>query len=129
MTRLFAIITLLVCACDSSPKNAEPRAKSTRAAVTPAQREADHIWSNRCTPCHGPLGEGNGPASGALNPKPRNLSSSAWHQTITDEHIEKAIQYGGAAIGKSPAMPANPDLTGKPEVVAALRAKVRSFAR
>jgi hypothetical protein len=32
-------------------------------------------------------------------------------------------------VGKSPAMPANPDLMAKPEVVAALRAHVRGLAQ
>ena len=34
----------------------------------------------------------------------------------TDEDIKKTIVYGGAAVGKSPNMPANPDLEGKPEL-------------
>ena len=61
------------------------------------------------------------------DPHPRNFHDKAWHQSVTDEHIEKIIQYGGSAVGKSPAMPANPDLTSKPDVVAALRKKIRGF--
>jgi hypothetical protein len=36
---------------------------------------------------------------------------------VTDEHLEKIVMYGGAAVGKSPSMPGNPDLMSKPEVV------------
>ena len=46
-----------------------------------------------------------------------------------DEYIEQIVQYGGAAVGKSAAMPANPDLMSKPAVVAALRAHVRALAK
>jgi hypothetical protein len=48
---------------------------------------------------------------------------------VTDDEITKAITYGGAAIGKSPMMPANPDLDAKPEVVAALVHIVRDFGK
>jgi hypothetical protein len=37
--------------------------------------------------------------------------------------------YGGAAVGRSPTMPGNPDLMSKPEVVRALVAHVRGLAR
>ncbi len=30
-------------------------------------------YARYCTSCHGPKGEGDGPAAKALNPKPRNL--------------------------------------------------------
>jgi mono/diheme cytochrome c family protein len=100
------------------------------ANVTPAARgEATQIFATRCTPCHGPTGRGDGPASAGLTPKPRNFTDPKWQAAVTDEHIEKIVQYGGAAVGKSPAMPSNPDLTSKPEVVAALRAHVRSLKK
>ena len=57
------------------------------------------------------------------------LQDSAWQKSVSDEYIEQILQYGGAAVGKSPAMPANPDLMSKPAVVAALRAHVRSLAK
>ena len=41
--------------------------------------------------------------------------------------IAKVIVEGGAAIGKSPMMTANPDLKDKPEVVKALVAKIRTY--
>jgi hypothetical protein len=83
----------------------------------------------RCTPCHGPEGRGDGPASAALTPHPRNFHDTAWQKQASDEHIQKIIQYGGAAVGKSPAMPPNPDLGDKPEVIAALKDHIRSLAQ
>ena len=91
--------------------------------------EAKQIFETRCITCHGPLGAGDGPASAGLTPPPRNLQDPAWQASVTDTHIEQIVQYGGAAVGKSPAMPANPDLMARPEVVAALRAHVRELAK
>src|SRR5262249_10969543 len=94
-----------------------------------ARQEATNIFSTRCTTCHGPTGHGDGPASAGLSPKPRNFSDKTWQASVTDEHIEKIVQYGGAAVGKSAAMPPNPDLVAKPAVIAALRAHVRQLGQ
>jgi mono/diheme cytochrome c family protein len=94
-----------------------------------ARAEAEKIFSERCVTCHGAGGAGDGPASAGLVPKPRNFQDAAWQQSVSDEYIEQIVQYGGAAVGKSAAMPANPDLMSKPAVVAALRAHVRALAR
>ena len=82
---------------------------------------------SRCTPCHGSTGGGDGPASASLNPHPRNFHDKTWQASVNDEHIFKIIQYGGAAVGKSPGMPANPDLQEKTQVVQGLVKKVRGF--
>lgn len=92
-----------------------------------AMQEAQEIYKSRCTMCHGASGKGDGPAGAALNPKPRDLGDAAWQKSVTDEHIEKIIQGGGPAVGKSPLMPANPDLNPKPDVIKALRVIVRNF--
>jgi mono/diheme cytochrome c family protein len=111
----------------AAPDAAQPADESGAAPSAAAREEADQIFASRCTTCHGPQGEGDGPASAGLTPPPRNFHDPAFQDRVTDEHIEQIIQYGGAAVGLSPAMPPNPDLTSKPEVVAALREKIRSF--
>ena len=93
-----------------------------------ARAEATQIFASRCTACHGPEGRGDGPASAGLTPKPANFHDGAWQSRVDDQHIEKVIQFGGAEVGKSPAMPSNPDLTSKADVVAALRAHIRGLA-
>lgn len=104
-----------------------------QAAAAPAasaeddKKAAEEIFANRCTPCHGPKGAGDGAASASLTPKPANFTSAEWQGKVTDEHIEKIIVYGGAAVGKSPAMPPNPDLDAKQNIVKALRAHLRSL--
>jgi mono/diheme cytochrome c family protein len=93
-----------------------------------AQEEAQKIFATRCFTCHGPTGEGNGPGSANLTPKPRNFTDATWQASVNDDHIAKIIQYGGAAVGKSPTMPGNPDLMSKPQVVQALVAHIRSLS-
>jgi len=93
------------------------------AAVT----EADQVWTTRCSLCHGAGGKGDGPASAPLNPKPRDMSDKKWQASVDDKHIELVIVKGGPAVNLSPMMAGNPDLESKPDVVKALRAKVRSL--
>ncbi len=121
-------LALAIAGC-SKPSPSRSSEQGANAPSAEAQREAADIVKNRCTPCHGPTGHGDGPASASLNPKPRNWTDKEWQKIASDEEIEKAITYGGAAVGKSAAMPANPDLQSKPEVVKALRMTVRSFGK
>ena len=63
-------------------------------------------YTQICASCHGPSGKGDGPAAAALDPKPRNLSDPKYVSTLSDEQIFKTVKEGGAAVGKSPLMPA-----------------------
>lgn len=108
---------------------AEAPAQSAAQPGAEATREAEQIFATRCFTCHGPKGAGDGPGSAGLTPPPRNFQDPAWQSSVDDEHIAKIIVYGGTAVGLSPMMPGNPDLMGKPEVVKALVAHVRSLAR
>jgi mono/diheme cytochrome c family protein len=128
-----ACLGLLGAACGKSNGEAGRSATAERgpsavnAATIVDNSAAKEIFGSRCAACHGPQGRGDGPGAVALNPKPRNYHDRAWQAKVTDDEITKAITYGGAAIGKSPMMPANPDLDAKPEVVAALVRIVRDF--
>jgi mono/diheme cytochrome c family protein len=135
-TLLAAFVLLAVSAC-AKGKEPAPSASGTAAASgtaggaeapsADAVKQAEEIFANRCSPCHGPSGKGDGPASAGLTPKPRNLSDGAWQKEVDDAYLAKIVQYGGAAVGKSAAMPPNPDLNDKPQVIAALRLKIRSL--
>jgi mono/diheme cytochrome c family protein len=128
-----AMLALSAGCQNGGDKGASGNANTTEAkkvSITAADRkEAHEMFNTRCAACHGQFGRGDGPGAAGLNPKPRNYADAAWQKTVTDEEIEKAIVYGGAAIGKSPQMVANPDLQAKPGVVAALREKVRLFGK
>lgn len=97
------------------------------AAVAVDSDKVKSIYQERCSACHGANGRGDGPGAAALNPKPRNYTDKAWQAKVTDEQIKRTITYGGAAVGKSPIMPASPDLEQKPEVVDGLVKIVRQF--
>lgn len=120
-------------AAPAEEKAAEPvPAPAPVPAAEPASdpvAEAAEIFQSRCTVCHGESGMGDGPGSAALDPKPRDFTSAEWQASVTDEHLQKIIVYGGSAVGKSPSMPANPDLDAKPEVVAELVKYVRGLAK
>lgn len=117
-------------AAPAKPAEQPPAAAAPAPAAGPSAadlKQAEELFAGRCTPCHGPQGRGDGPASAGLTPKPRNFTDAAWQGKVTDEHIEKIVLYGGAAVGKSPAMPPNPDLEQYPELIKGLRAHIRSL--
>lgn len=66
-----------------------------------------------CTPCHGNEGKGDGAAAAALNPKPRDLSDAAYMKPLDDRYLFELISRGGAAVGKSAMMPAQPSLSAQ----------------
>ena len=117
-------------AAPAEPKAAEPApapAPATEPAVDPVAAAKD-IYVNRCTVCHGATGKGDGDGSAALDPKPRDFTLAEWQSSVTDEHLQKIVVYGGIAVGKAATMPANPDLDAKPEVVAELVKLIRGLA-
>ncbi len=111
----------------SAPTPAAPAVAPTIVAALDPKAEAEQVFTTRCALCHGADGKGETDTGKALNPHPRNYNDAAWQKSVTDDYIGKVILQGGAAVGKSPMMAANPDLTDKPEVVKNLVAKVRSF--
>jgi len=108
------------------PGAAEAKEKASGVPAA-AAKEAQEIFDTRCSVCHGPQGKGDGPGAATLNPKPRNLTDSEWQKTVDDAYIEKIVQYGGIAVGRSAMMPANPDLMSKPDVVKGIRSVVRAL--
>lgn len=102
---------------------------STVAITAEARTKAAEIFKTRCSTCHGVDGKGDGPGAANLNPKPRNYHDQKWQASVKDADIEKTIVYGGASVGKSAIMAANPDLSSKPEVVAALREYIRRLGK
>lgn len=133
LTGLLWCSLMLGCGKDAGQEQAAPTSPPPTATTAPAASptgdataKAKEIYAQRCVPCHGATGAGDGAASASLDPRPRNFGDPAWQASVTDEHIEKIIKFGGAAVGKSAAMPSNPDLSD-PAVVTALKDLVRAF--
>ena len=122
---LGAVLVAVACGGEPEGRSPEPAAKPEAAAAPAATApaggdaaaEAAQIFATRCFTCHGPEGAGDGPGSVNLSPAPRNFQDPAWQAEVSDEHIANIIQYGGAAVGRSPTMPGNPDLTSKPAAI------------
>jgi cytochrome c553 len=134
MRNALLVIALAVApACGKKSEASQPAPASDQVAADPTApsptEEARTTFKQICATCHGEDGTGNGPGAAALNPKPRNYTDKAWQASVTDDQIAKTILMGGAAVGKSPAMPAQPQLRDKPETVAALIRIVRSFGK
>jgi mono/diheme cytochrome c family protein len=142
LASLAGAAALLFAACKPEPVSDQPTSPvpgavapgavaAAPAAAAPSAdpaAQATEIFATRCTPCHGAEGRGDGVASASLIPKPRNFHDAAWQSSVQDDYLAKIIQYGGAAVGKSPTMPANPDLRD-PAVIQALALHVRSLAK
>ena len=127
MTRIASIlspallsISFVLIACDGGGASADD-------GKSPAEVEAEKVWTSRCVNCHGSSGKGDGPGAATLDPKPRSFADPGWQGQTSDERITKAILEGGMGVQMSPAMPANPDLEKKPEVVKALVLKIRKL--
>ena len=116
---------------DVTPNGAGKLAPGTgkpAAAAPVALAEAKQLFESLCYTCHGLTGHGDGPGAAALQPKPRSFVDAAWQTSVTDEHIKKVIVYGGAAVGKSPMMVAQPQLKGNEPLLDGLVQIVRGFA-
>jgi cytochrome c553 len=130
-TPLVVLIVALAAGCGkkSEPPQAEPITTASTAPEVPPADEARTTFKTVCATCHGEGGLGNGPGAASLTPKPRNYTDKTWQASVTDDQIKQTIVMGGAAVGKSPMMPAQPQLKEKPEVVAALVQIIRTFGK
>ncbi len=134
MTKPASICAILLLALAASACGKKETASSTASTGEPAtaaspEAAAKKYFAMKCEVCHGKTGAGDGAGAAALDPKPRNFSDAAWQGEVTDEHIAKVIVEGGAAAGKSAAMPPNPDLKGKDDQVKELVKLIRGFKK
>lgn len=86
--------------------------------------EAEQLYAARCVQCHGSKGQADGVLSRKMSPRPRNLRSRAWFESLDYpariKRLKRSIIGGGPAVGGSALMPPNPDLRNKPELLYAL---------
>jgi len=125
---------LLLCGCSGGD---ETDVDTSRAAEfgfqtsvrTSLIQEGKEAFDRYCQGCHGPEGDGNGPAARFLHPRPRNFqvanykfSSTRSGQLPTDEDIKRAITEGlrGSAMPGWDLLPAR--------TVTALVAYLKTFS-
>ena len=110
---------------------ARPRALTLAGQLSlPAEAiaAADAKFAMVCAVCHGTEGRADSVFAKNSPVTPKDLSDTAWQDSVDDEYLAKIIVEGGGAVGKSPLMSGAPDLKDKPEVLAAMIAKIRGFA-
>ena len=130
----FCLALFAACGGDAPPEKRASPAKTppltafqVAAREKQAMKDAQQQFDSLCLTCHGSVGHGDGPGAAAINPKPRSFADVAWQDSVTDEQIQKAIVFGGAAVGKSPVMPTQPQLKGQTEMLNGLTKIVRAF--
>jgi len=99
---------------DPSPPPPDPEVASERTwECLPGSAEAGaETYVTLCATCHGPGGNGEGPAAAGLNPKPARHTDGVYMNGLSTEHIRTVVRDGGPAVGKSPLMaPWGPSLT------------------
>jgi mono/diheme cytochrome c family protein len=94
-----------------------------------ADDEAKALLSDRCAICHGENGDGHGPGSSSLVPRPKDFHNREWQKSVSDKTLTTVIVQGGPAVGLSPSMPGNPDLANSPDVVAAIVKQIRAWGK
>jgi len=74
------------------------------AAAAPDAKQGEQLYATYCASCHGPRGDGDGPAAVALDPKPAKHHDGAYMNALSNEHLFKVVKEGGPAVGKSALM-------------------------
>lgn len=121
------LLSLALASCGSSEDPAVAGGTSPELPTDfPGGRQ---YFATTCVPCHGEKGKGDGAASAALEPKPRDLTDKDWQASVDDEYLRKIIQYGGQMVGKALTMPPNPVLGSQPEVLNGVVAHVRNLGK
>jgi len=73
-------------------------------AAKPDAATGATLYAANCVACHGPRGDGDGPAAVALVPKPAKHHDGAYMNALTNEHLFRVVKEGGPSVGKSPLM-------------------------
>jgi cytochrome c553 len=84
-------------------------------------------YDANCAGCHGTSGKGDGPAAKVLNPKPQDHTDGKTMNALSDKYLFDIIKDGGAAVKKSPVMPAGKNKF-KDQDISDLVAYIRSLA-
>ena len=64
----------------------------------------ESVYTSNCASCHGARGQGDGPLSAGLQPQPARHADGGYMNALSNEHIYKVIEQGGASVGKSAMM-------------------------
>ena len=96
---------LMLAACSGAGSNSSDQSEGGTLEPVPAQyagksnpletdaaAEGEKVFQTNCVMCHGPQGHGDGPASGSLDPKPKNLA--VLQENAADDYLYWRISEG-----------------------------------
>ena len=96
---------LLLVACSGAGSNSSDQNEGGTLEPVPAEyagkanpfgadvaAEGEKVFQSNCVMCHGPQGHGDGPASGSLDPKPKNLA--AFQENAADDYLYWRVSEG-----------------------------------
>jgi len=75
---------------------APPAPSADSSTATPALGE--RVFEEHCSLCHGTNGDGHGPASAGLNPRPRDLRDAGYMRARSDRLLLQIIRNGKGAM-------------------------------
>jgi len=119
---ILVTLAALAGACGDSQPSPEQGSESVVA-------EVQAMYDAKCARCHNGNGNGHGPFSDSLIPRPHDYTDPAWQASVTDDQIKEIILKGGIHMHKNPAMLGSPMLKKRPEVLNGLVKLIRSFAK
>jgi mono/diheme cytochrome c family protein len=97
-------------------------------AGSASAQDAKAIYAKNCAKCHGDSGAGDGAMGQKLKDKPSDWTKGGGGlKDLDDAKIADSIKKGGAAIGRSKAMPPSSKLSD--DEVKALVAHVKSLKK
>jgi mono/diheme cytochrome c family protein len=106
---VFGLISILLfVGCSKAPEESAPQPD---AANESGSQMGQTIFQTRCFVCHGRTGKADGPASTGLGASVRDLTSSSWQDSTSDDTIRSVIRNGAQAVGGNAAMAPNRDLS------------------
>jgi sulfur oxidation c-type cytochrome SoxX len=79
------------------PREIKPRKVPDHNPVPMSADSVHHgeaIFLQRCTGCHGRKADGHGPNSIDITPRPRNLTNTAFVQSMSDRRFFESIEFG-----------------------------------
>ena len=60
------------------------------------------LYQGSCMACHGVNADGNGPAAGAMTPRPTNLAAASYWKERTDAQVAATIRSGSPGTSMMP---------------------------
>jgi mono/diheme cytochrome c family protein len=123
MRRAAALALLVLVAGAGCRRRAEPARDALQlgfrdGSLTSREARGKRLFTERCAPCHGPQGRGDGQNAYNLQPPPPDFSESLPKLAPADRR--RVIEGGTAALGRSPLCPPRGRSLGEDGVTALL---------